>query len=126
MLHGFAVELFRFFQLVSEIQKGQGRDRTETKGNSPSGVKLRIIFASDKDHDHSDEGRNDETKVDLKIGEHDEPAIAVALLELSSAFGAGDRSGGIFSSEALSAYVRFLHNIRVENHYPIPIPTRNR
>ena len=49
---------------------------------------------------HWDKSGNDKAKIDLHVGEHDEPAVTVTMLQLAGVLSTRNRSGGIFASDA--------------------------
>lgn len=83
-------------ELEAEVEEGEGGDDAEAEGEPPGGAEVR--FVADEHQDHGDEVGEDEAQVDLHVGEHDEPAVAVAGFELAGAFGAGDAAGWVFAS----------------------------
>ena len=56
-----------------------------------------MVLAADQDQDHGHERGKDSAGIDLHVGEHDEPSIAMAGLEFSGALGTGDAAGRIFT-----------------------------
>lgn len=82
-VHPFPVELLRFLQLQPQVEQAEGRDDTQTQSHTPRSTE--VVLSEDQNQDHGDQVRDDETGVDLEVGEHDEPAVAMALLELAGA-----------------------------------------
>lgn len=57
-----------------------------------------MILSKDQTQDHGHKSRNDKSKVNLEVGEHDEPTVAVAALELPSVLSTGDRPSRVLAS----------------------------
>ena len=57
-----------------------------------------MTLCDDTYNNHRHESGNDKTSIDGKIGEPDEPSVAGAGLQLTSAFGAADRSSRVFTT----------------------------
>lgn len=95
-MHALAVKFLGLVQFESEIEQAQWRDDAETQGHAPS--RAQVVLSENQDQDHGRQSRSNETEIDLQIGEHNEPAVPVALFQFAAALGCGNRPGGILSS----------------------------
>jgi len=84
-----------------------------------------VVFGSDENDNHGHKGCHDESNVDLNIGEHDEPSVAMASLQFTSALGASDTSSRIFATVKESALDE-SYSYDPGLSYPIPMPRRKR
>jgi hypothetical protein len=95
-VHALTVKFLGLVQFESEIEQAQWRDDAETQGHTPG--RTQVVLGENQDQDHGRQSRSNETEIDLQIGEHDEPAVPVALFQFAAALGCGNRPGGILSS----------------------------
>jgi hypothetical protein len=58
-----------------------------------------MIFPRDYDYDGCDNGRDEESKIDLDVGEENEPLIPRPFFELAGGFGTAYAACWIFSSD---------------------------
>ena len=94
---GHAVTLKGFWLLKSdtEVEQGKRWDDPETQAHTPRSSQM--VFARCEYDDHRNECGDDETKVDLRVGEQDEPSVTSARLELASTLCAADTSSWILA-----------------------------
>ena len=97
--HGFAFEFLWFLQLDPEPQKTQRWDDSESQTHPPCGPQ--IPLGSNEDNNHRDESGHHKPQINLDVGEHNEPSVAVAFLQFSGRFGARNTSRGILSTAHL-------------------------
>ena len=69
--------MFGFLQFEPEVEEAEGGKDTEAEGETPGCAEM--VFGEDEDENHGDKGGQYEADVDLDVGEHDEPAVAVAF-----------------------------------------------
>lgn len=100
LMHTFPVELLWFFQFQSQIKQTKGWDYAQPQGYTPD--KAQMVLGTYQDQDHRNQGGDNICKVDLEIGEHNEPPIPMSFLQFACVFRSCDRSGRIFSTNSNS------------------------
>lgn len=96
--HALTVEFLGLLHLVTEVDQTQGRNDTQAQADTPG--RSQMILSANQTHNHGHQSRHYEPKVDLEVSEHDEPPVAVALLELAGILCTGDRASRIFTTNA--------------------------
>lgn len=59
-----------------------------------------MVFTRDQHDDCGDDGGDEESEVDLHVGEEDEPFVAGALFEFARRFGAAYGACWVFAADA--------------------------
>jgi len=93
--HCIALVSLGLGQLDPQVEEREWGNDSQTQADTP--CRAQVLLGGGEHDEHGHDGGDDETKVDLHVGEEDEPAVSRARLELARAFGAAHAACRVFA-----------------------------